>query len=512
MSSSSIPHVGACWIVSQLPNRSATRDSIVLHIERFGLEILSVNELKSIEGKIYSMDAVRVEPSIVRYSLPRGARKQVRVGFVRRAFYRDATCKVVNVRLLEDLEDELRNSQWTLHGTELAVPATAATATTTTDSSGTTDTTTTNNNNVARASSSTEWYHPSNAPQSNSAMASHPTMYFGADAPDGSSGGSTSSGCGYHIPHVALHASGMSVPPSFDHGWNGLHPHQPPFPTSWEDAETNNFQNHHHHHHFHHPQHLHPPSNSDIHWEEPRHRPAGMTNPSLGGGGDTPTVEATSGNLFSTFSSTNPNGPQNARELCLLQELRAMQFTDVQEVLNGIRHCGQDTTADEVMLYLVTQREEADEARKEDEVRLRSEDQKEEQADRKKKDLEERLEAATAQDLIGIFPESWILEGLETSRLASIEKKNKSTLHQFLQLELKSRLWYRSLPCHYFNKVCARLNSGDDETAGWLERECKTLQSGLFMLKEQIGGTPKLFLNERPAHNVTEDEVIEISE
>jgi hypothetical protein len=525
-SASCIPHVGACWIVSQLPSRSSTRNTIVHQLERFGLEILSVNELKTIESKIYSMEAVKDEPSIMRYSLSRSARKQTRVDFVRRAFFKDGRCEVVNGQLLNELEIQLRESKWTLHGSadeKLEADLPAATATTATSSDGTI-LDNNNNSNVARASSTTtsEQQYRSNSTYQHSSF--DPFRHF--PPPNGSSsGGGPISGYGYNLPHIALHTSAMpsALPPNLNHTGSailhGWHDTQQPISTSWEDAaqQSNYFQIHDHYNP--NPQQLHHPSNSGIPWDEhERSSSAGMTNP--------PTTDNNinnniNNNVFSTTgSNTDSNGPKNAKEFYILKELRAIQFTDDEEVLNGIRHCGDDATVDSVMLHLITQREELEEARREDAVRLLSENQKEEEAERKKKQLEERLDAASADDLITIFPGSWILEGLKPSRLVSIQEGNKSSLHKFLQLESKSRLWYSSLPCHYFNKICTRLNSGDDddddnddENAAWLEHECKTLQSGLFKLKEQIGGIPKLFLNERPAQNVTDDDdVIEIIE
>lgn len=468
----SIPNVAARWIVSQLPGRATTSDSIADHIERYGLDILSVKELIVVEALIYAKEAVRSEPSIMRYSLPRSARKQMRVEFVRRAFFRDSSCKNVNLHLLGELETENRNLQGVKQNLSAGVTAAAPH--------------TLNASSPAAASSSM---------YATSASSRAELLSLAPRTVDSSSGpGALSAyimahyhpeiqqGYGTRIPQMSMpQHMGVSATDfeSMMHGLVGTSLPSPDEPLS---------------------PHLHQyPINS---LGEPSPSLNGMdlqrNNPSNGG----PSTEAAL-----CFANGDPNGPQNEKEYCLLEELKQMGFTNSQEVLNGIRQCGEDE-AEKVMVFLISQREEADEARKEDEVRLRSEEQKEEESIRKERNMQERLQAATVEDLCKIFPESWILEGLEGCYLRSTEKEYRSALHQFLQLELKSRLWYNHLPSFYFNKICARLNSG--EKPDWLERECESLQSGLFKLEEQKGGTPKLFLNERPDDNLSVEEVIEI--
>jgi hypothetical protein len=208
--------------------------------------------------------------------------------------------------------------------------------------------------------------------------------------------------------------------------------------------------------------------------------------------------------------------PQNATEIRLLAELRQMGFTDTAEILNGIRDSEKET-ADEVMLFLVTQREEAEEARREDEVRLLSEEQKHEQSAQKERKLEERLAAvSTGQELSEIFPDSWILDYLtddQGGKLKLVEsvilEKRRAEFLDFLKMEKKSQQWYKHLPCHYFKSICDRLKSDGQGSIEWLPLECNNLRDGLYLLSNQTNGIPKLFVDAQPQDHESGD-VIEI--
>jgi hypothetical protein len=201
--------------------------------------------------------------------------------------------------------------------------------------------------------------------------------------------------------------------------------------------------------------------------------------------------------------SSDPNQPQTTHEMNLMTQLEQMGFTDRQEMINGIRQSNK-TTAEDVMLFIIAQREEAEEARKEDEVRLISEEQKREQEQLQKTRRKQNLcLAKTGQDLRAIFGNSWILKGLlsadnvrhSTIVNSRLMTKRRTEFLDMLDLEEKSAKWYGALPFHYFDNVCNRMKLDHGGTIAWLPVECEKLRRGLNQLKEQKGGRPKLFVD-----------------
>jgi hypothetical protein len=249
-------------------------------------------------------------------------------------------------------------------------------------------------------------------------------------------------------------------------------------------------------------------------------------------------------NLGNTVNNNNHTIPRTPLELRLLSELRSIGFRDRRdgELLMAIRHfCPTTTTStatpssetsdaaatpiantnaattttktttassstitsDEVMLYIIEQRDLADEAILIDEARRQSELLKNEDADRKKLAEQASLESATLDEWKQIFfPHSWILEQLtgdkknkdsshnnkntyhDNARIHSVIQETllqsneellrvgrsssipmatmtmspfKASLLELLKLEKKARQWYRSLPAPFFQNWCHEL-------------------------------------------------------
>mmetsp|Transcript_5382 Transcript_5382/g.5785 ORF Transcript_5382/g.5785 Transcript_5382/m.5785 type:complete len:701 (+) Transcript_5382:576-2678(+) len=210
--------------------------------------------------------------------------------------------------------------------------------------------------------------------------------------------------------------------------------------------------------------------------------------------------------------SADPDSlPQNPTETLLLSQLSQMGFGR-QEILDGIRQSeNENPTTDEIMMLLIERREEAEEARRMDEVRLRSEEQTQGEINRREQTVQDSIASATTgEDLMIIFPESWVLkvlmdDGHDDSRditknpngrhqrlISTIMNESRNDFVEFLQLEKKARKWYGFvLPSDYFNKVGTRLKN--EPQIDWLGAEREKLRCGLYELKEQEKGEPKIF-------------------
>mmetsp|Transcript_12558 Transcript_12558/g.26577 ORF Transcript_12558/g.26577 Transcript_12558/m.26577 type:complete len:527 (+) Transcript_12558:135-1715(+) len=518
-----IPRVAAEWVVSHLPGRQE-KDWIPDHLATKGIGILSVKELKRVGDLLYSMVAVIGEVSIWERRLPGSARKQKRIDFVRRGFYRDDACSLVNEKLMEDMKKEMETSSPPTRTT------TTSAATMRHEASSSSDPTRASNSGAnATSSIGTSRKRPNhqisqhieqhrqqyqqNFPQQYQQryqhLQQHPQQHqqqqqnTDASSPDRTT-----------VPNAYYNISRFHPPPplqhhlvyghGYDNPWDrmAMPPPQPSFDSS---AHNTNGQ--------------------EIHAEH--RRPLGHAG------------------SYSSTASTDPDGrPQNPGEAMLLVQLLQMGFHK-QEILDGIRHCQHDSEAmpssDEVMFRLITQREEAEEARREDEVRLISESQKQEESKRRDRNLQDSLsKVTTGEDLLALFPESWILgiamaanhNGSKDNSSKNKQSNNKNKLVatilrsdfrtdfvEFLKLEEKSRKWYGwKLPAAYFHKVAIRLKgAGDPEDCpSWmgtfLGDERKKLRSGLYELKEQVKGQPKIFLDERPKENGGASQIIVIDD
>ena len=107
--------------------------------------------------------------------------------------------------------------------------------------------------------------------------------------------------------------------------------------------------------------------------------------------------------------------PRDMREMSLLGQLRTMGFTDQREMLAGLRHVTKDgagtgagagsyldsgTILDLAIMWIISQREETEEAKKMDAVRIMAENEQVEE-ERRRKEAERRLEDAPIEDIVG---------------------------------------------------------------------------------------------------------------
>ena len=547
---STVPRVAAEWMVFHLPSRSGM-DWIVDHLEKTGVGILSVKELKRLGEILYSMPAV-IEDDSIRGDrrLPSSAKKQRRVDFLRKAVFQDyPCCTIVNDRLLRYMQMQMEMETTTSRGGSASTliaaasaarrvtPPAAASATKNASTSASVATAG-SSSNKSTASASASASATSNRKRPNQQMSQQQQQQHqqnGVSVADAFNA--------YYMPQFALPGShshsyalaqaqahhhpvhnnnnynpwagiGMTMPMPSNNNYNQNQNHTRTSLPGYDEFmrmhehNINNYNNHSTYNHEGQQQQQHSPPPPP----PPRNNSA--------------TADA------SSSTAADPDSlPQNPTESLLLSQLLLMGF-EKQEILDGIRQSG-NPTVDAIMLHLVSQREEAEEARREDEVRLRSEDQKQEETQRREQNEQEVLSKAnTGEELLVIFPESWVLKVMMMTNKNSDDtdgnnKNNNDSNNnnrpvstilcsesrcdfvEFLKLEEKSRKWYGwILPSDYFRKVGTRLKSVDDdgtntnstESCSWVDYlsiEREKLRCGLYELKEQQGGQPKLFLDER---------------
>lgn len=189
----------------------------------------------------------------------------------------------------------------------------------------------------------------------------------------------------------------------------------------------------------------------------------------------------------------------------MVLQLRQMGFTDMREILTGIRHVVNapadiPSQVESVMMWIVAQREEAEEARKIDAARARSESLRAEQAQLRKQAAHERLWGSTMNDWLtssDLFKGSIVLKEtrhfFETTIFDNRDFKEK--LIRFLELEKKARKWYgTSVPYCFLCSLCERWKElSTDELAKSIEQEATSLEKAMYSLAEQEGGVPKIF-------------------
>jgi len=199
--------------------------------------------------------------------------------------------------------------------------------------------------------------------------------------------------------------------------------------------------------------------------------------------------------------------PKNPQESSMVAQLQQMGFTDIREMLTGIRHVSATDMASQVesaMMWIVSQREEAEEARKLDAARARSESLRAEQARMRKEAAHERLWGTSMDEWMSqsdLFRGSVVLkearECLET--FVFDKKENKEKLIRFLELEKKARKWYgTSVPwCFLFNLSEKWKALSEDELVKCIESEAGALETAMYSLSEQQGGVPIIFSEAR---------------
>ena len=207
--------------------------------------------------------------------------------------------------------------------------------------------------------------------------------------------------------------------------------------------------------------------------------------------------------------------PVDAREAFLLAQMKMVGFTDDGEILAGLRHVRSgaphlDPSAviDMAMVWIVKQREEAEEARKMDMARMISETDRSEK-DRREREAARRLQEASMGDIVGIgddarskfFRGSVLLRSpLMRSLFLSVGgAAAKEECVRLLRLEQQAGQWYgKVLPWAYFHHVAiGRIEAwADDDVANdtdeyltaeaLIRQEADALERALFSLSEQI--------------------------
>jgi len=253
---------------------------------------------------------------------------------------------------------------------------------------------------------------------------------------------------------------------------------------------------------------------------------------------------ATSTNSHSL--SHGEDRPRDARESSLVETMRNMGFNDTREILSGIRAVASQREevsivsaagwspqdhVEAAMMWIISQREEAEEARKEDEARFSSERADAEMMQRRKEERETEMMSSNMQDLLGsveeeitisskYFPHSVILQSRPIrhifATISSVNDSAKATrarreVLRYLKLEKKATDWYgRVLPYSFFQhsakprfatwaeKLLQTSHYSSDQISQELMKECDDLERALYNLSEQeeggVANVPKVFL------------------
>ena len=239
--------------------------------------------------------------------------------------------------------------------------------------------------------------------------------------------------------------------------------------------------------------------------------------------------------------------PRDFRESNLVTHLRDMGFVDTQEILTALRAVAAEreeisivapntfggpfstsgwSTQEHVeaaMMWIVSSREEAEEAKKMDEARISSEQADDAMVESRRQEMERELRSADLVDLIGsveednagvrskYFPHSTLLKNrCVKTVLKAVARQNlgKEQVIRLLDLESKARKWYGTvLPyCYFQYALCPRFEryaneipaSGAQNLIQRLSNEGDQLEQAMFNLSEQeeggVGNVPKLFL------------------
>lgn len=194
-------------------------------------------------------------------------------------------------------------------------------------------------------------------------------------------------------------------------------------------------------------------------------------------------------------------------------------FTDVREMLTSYRRLKDATvpSVEDVMIDIVSLREEADETKKMDEARRQSEKTRKEEAKRRRLAIQEErkleLESATVDAFRSThFPNSWILQGTAGPRIENAVTRTstalKRSLISLLELEQKTRKWYGpTLPRSYFRRILSATLTTCESLADTLDDRVKYLQTIMFQLSEQTqSGVPLVFRDAYDADNSLDDD------
>jgi hypothetical protein len=175
--------------------------------------------------------------------------------------------------------------------------------------------------------------------------------------------------------------------------------------------------------------------------------------------------------------------------------LRQMGFTDGEEIRQAVFQ-NRNAPADACMLWIISQREEAAEARKMDEARARSEELRQQAAEQRQKARQQQLDSTTLQQWSeGLFKTSIVLKHV-TEELQDLRRDSQAVLVKFLTLEQKVRQWYKDVPWVYLSELAQQWKE-QAPTAEIVKEVISELERGIYTLEQQEGGVPKLFLEKQ---------------
>eukprot|EP00934_Nitzschia_sp_Nitz4_P003389 Nitzschia sp. Nitz4//scaffold110_size71422//54641//56149//NITZ4_005881-RA/size71422-processed-gene-0.74-mRNA-1//-1//CDS//3329533110//3379//frame0 len=210
-------------------------------------------------------------------------------------------------------------------------------------------------------------------------------------------------------------------------------------------------------------------------------------------------METEPSSIMSSISN-NAAASTNPHQERLVSQLMEMGFPDRNEIVRGI-NCQHipvhQVTADQVMMWIVNQREEAEEAKKMDMTRMESEKFRVEHEQAMKRNFQDRLDTATTiPALLEIFPDSWLLaDGHGETFQPILASDARPNFAELISLENKCKKWYGTLPSSYFSELRGMLGKVPEDSWGiWLSTKCEALQCSLYRLDQQQGGVPKVFL------------------
>lgn len=466
----SLPSVAVEWICRQLPHRTESRFQERLQSFPDGLEMLTVKELKILS------EALRTRPclaSTATRSLPSIAAKSRRVQQVRSFFYTDESCATINIELLDQLAAEMRPSrkrQGQHSSYRPQIPNTP---------------------------------HKNLPPLAPAGSARSDRAIEGAFATRKVTASSDPSN-----PKFSLHFNPSTTSRQAIQNDNTTTVAAYPF-LSKDTRDTNQpissvrFSNH-----------LPSPTTKELNGQSLRHHESGDLECCHDKSSEVNRDTDSLGIVKLETSSSFFDSAQNAKEAQLLDELTQMGFPDRREILNGIRSQHEPITAltsDQVMIWIVEQREEAAEAQKMDLARLESEKLRKQQEERQKNSYMQKLNMArTVQDFQQLFHGSWILLQ-QNERLQSILDSNaRGSFVELLSMENKAKKWYGKLPSSYFIEVGKSLAQIHvPSSSSWISEKCELLRRALYCLDQQQGGVPKLFLNTARQWNAGLDEGVD---
>jgi hypothetical protein len=447
--------------------------------------------------------AVRNDPILFQKHLPTSAKKCFRVNFIRRYFFQDDECRIPHQQVLAELEAEVENSP-SRSNVNSTTTAHAAGALPASNNGSTSMGNSAAQAQVNNAAASSGFRIPSPTPIDNfsvSAAAAFRPPSIGPIYASSSAVGDPGNFTEINFDPATFFESSSMSERTANNNQSGIG-------IGSAAAPNNNF-----------------PLSASYQQAQPSQ--LNQKRAAAPNGSSHTSLNSRDSNKRAKQDEDGPTKPNTPHESRLFSELQQMGFQDPEEMLRGIRHFSdQDTPvrSDEVMVWIVSQREEAEEARKMDEARARSEQFRQENAARRKQAAEEKLAAAKLPELKNdLFKGSWILEAVESSILEPIidTESSKAILVDLLDKEKQAKKFYAkgnsNLPEAYFLELCTRLSSDKEKILDEMAKEVSTLQTALYSLSEQQGGVPRIFLeaNDRKRAaggyaNESDDDEIEI--